>query len=56
MNGYLIDTNILINSNRYYRQKFFSVVWNFFLTMPNFYMLDRVYDELISKKDDFVAK
>ncbi|WCG35738.1 DUF4411 family protein [Companilactobacillus farciminis] len=52
MNGYLIDSNILINSNRYYRQKFFPVVWNFFLTMPNFYMLDRVYDELVSKKDD----
>lgn len=52
MNGYLIDSNILINSNRFYRRQFFPVVWHFFLKVPNFYMLDRVYEELISKPDD----
>ncbi len=52
MNGYLVDSKILINSNRNYRQKFFPVVWHFFLTVPNFYVIDRVYDELISKDDD----
>ncbi len=31
MNGYLVDTNIFIASNRNYRQEFFPVVWNFFL-------------------------
>lgn len=51
MNGYLIDSNILINSNRYYRQEFFPIVWKFFITTPNFYMLDRVYDELTTKDD-----
>ena len=52
MNGYLIDSNILINSNRYYKQKYFPVVWNFFLKTPNFFMLDKVYNELTSKEDD----
>jgi len=51
MNGYLIDSNILINSNRYYRQQFFPVVWQFYLQTPDLYMLDRVYAELVSKDD-----
>lgn len=52
MTGYLVDSNILINSNRYYRQQYFPVVWHFFQQMPNFHMLDRVYQELTSKSDD----
>lgn len=30
MNGYLVDSNILITSNRRYRQQYFPVVWHFF--------------------------
>ncbi|WP_054726159.1 DUF4411 family protein [Paucilactobacillus hokkaidonensis] len=52
MNGYLVDSNILITSNRRYRQQYFPVVWHFFLQTPHFYMLDRVYNELTSKNDD----
>lgn len=52
MSGYLVDSNILINSNRNYRQQFFPIVWQFYLNMPNFYMIDRVYDELLTKDDD----
>lgn len=51
MIGYLIDSNILINSNRYYKPQFFPVVWKFFVSTPNCYMLDRVYNELTSKDD-----
>lgn len=52
MNGYLVGSNILITSNRRYRQQYFPIVWHFFLQTPHFYMLDRVYDELTSKNDD----
>ncbi|AWR91990.1 hypothetical protein DMC16_13120 [Lacticaseibacillus paracasei] len=53
MNGYLFDSNILINSNRYYKQRFFPVIWDFFLcTSPQVYVLDRVFDELCTKNDD----
>lgn len=51
MNGYLVDSNIFIVSNRNYRQEFFPVVWDFFLSTPNLYMLDRVYNELVPKND-----
>jgi hypothetical protein len=50
-----VDSNILINSNRNYRQKYFPVVWDFFLNTPDLYMLDRVYRELVSKDDELRA-
>lgn len=48
---YLIDSNILINSNRHYKQKFFPVVWDFFLN-NDVYLIDKVYDELKDKDDE----
>lgn len=52
MSGYLIDSNILIVSNRNYRQDFFPVVWNFFKNNTDIYVLDRVYNEVIKVDDD----
>lgn len=52
MNGYLIDSNILIVSKKNYRQKYFPVIWNFFKDSGDIFVLDRVYDELMSMDDD----
>lgn len=52
MSGYLIDSNILIVSNKRYHQEFFPVVWDFFKNNDDVYMLDRVYNEIIKINDD----
>lgn len=52
MNGYLIDSNILIVSNRQYRQKYFPIVWNFFKNNDEIYVLDKVYNELVGIDDE----
>lgn len=52
MNGYLIDSNILIVSNHNYRQEFFPVVWNFFTNSNDMFVSNRVYKEIIAVKDD----
>lgn len=52
MNGYLLDSDIWIISNRHYRQRFFPIVWHFFLNTEHLYMLDRVYEEITTKDDE----
>lgn len=52
MNGYLLDANIFINANRYYKREFFPIVWNFFRNTPEVLMLDRVYREIVALDDE----
>lgn len=52
MNGYLLDSDIWIISNRHYRQQFFPIVWHFFLNTEHLYMLDRVYEEITTQDDE----
>ncbi|WP_270759191.1 DUF4411 family protein [Lactiplantibacillus plantarum] len=52
MSGYLIDSNILIVSNRNYRQDYFPVVWNFFKNNQDVYISNYVYNELLKLDDD----
>lgn len=52
MSGYLIDSNILIVSNRNYRQEFFPVVWNFFKNNQNVFISKPVYSEIVVLQDD----
>ncbi|AWI39504.1 DUF4411 family protein [Lactiplantibacillus plantarum] len=52
MSGYLIDSNILIVSNRNYRQDYFPVVWDFFKNNQDVYISNYVYDELLKLDDD----
>lgn len=55
MSGYLIDANILIVSNRNYRQAFFPVVWNFFKNNDAVFVSKHVYDEILTLDDDLCA-
>ncbi|GAO99620.1 DUF4411 family protein [Fructobacillus ficulneus] len=52
MKQYLLDANILINANRYYRQKFFPVIWRFFKNNQKIHLLDKVYNEIIVIDDE----
>ncbi|MBU7540808.1 DUF4411 family protein [Levilactobacillus brevis] len=55
MSGYLIDSNILIVSNRNYRQDFFPVVWEFFKNNEDVFITNRVYNEIMKLDDELCA-